>query len=88
MGGVDKTSMKIFVNASPQKVPFSGAVVIQNLGPSNLWMDTNPSVTAATGMKLPVNACYEFPREINLGPGAIWLIADTTADVRIIEVYS
>lgn len=80
--------MKIFVNSAPQKVPFSGAVLIQNLGPSVLWMDTTSAVTPSTGFKLPVNSVYEFPREINLGPGAIWLVADSTSDVRVVEVYS
>ena len=62
-------------------------LVIQNLGTGNVYIDHDPSVTTSTGFKLAADAVYEYPRQLNLGEGAVWIIGDAAdTDVRLLEV--
>lgn len=68
-------------------IPGSNAPVIQNLGPGNLYVDHDSTVTTATGLKLAVGDVYEFPRDLNQGTGECWLVADAAnTDVRYLVV--
>jgi hypothetical protein len=59
----------------------SASVLIQNLGTGNLYVDGNPVVTTATGVKIAAGTSLTV-----IGPddvGALYLISDTAAtDVR------
>lgn len=79
----------IVVGTAAVAVPYAGdnILVIQNLGPGALYVDAAATVTSTTGLKLAVNAVYEFPRQLNKGSGEVWVIADAAStDVRILEV--
>lgn len=57
--------------------------VIQNLGPGNVYIDTDGDVDSSSGLKLVVGAVYEFPTSGS--PSKIYLVADMpSTDVRII----
>lgn len=61
-----------------------GKPIIQNLGPGNVYFDSQPGVTAASGVKLVVGATYEFAEMLGDETG-LSLIADAAnTDVRII----
>ena len=59
----------------------SGTVFIQNLGSGNLYVDGNPAVTTATGVKIAAGASLIIPGPDSIGQP--YLISDTAAtDVR------
>lgn len=59
----------------------SSQLIIQNLGTGSLFIDSNPAVTIATGMKIVAGASFTFLKV----PGALYLIADAIGtDVRYI----
>jgi hypothetical protein len=62
-------------------------LLVQNLGPGNLFVDRDPAVTAATGLKLTVGQTAEFLRSAGNGGGEVWVIADQAAtDVRVLPI--
>jgi hypothetical protein len=78
------------VGVTPVKLPLAGTAtpVIQNLGAGIVYFDTDPEVSTSTGLKLAVNALYEFPRDLNLGEGgAVYLVSsEAGTDVRYVVV--
>lgn len=79
--------MQIIVGTVSQKIPSGGRTrpVIQNLGPGDVYIDTEGSVTASSGLKLPVGSVYEFPTAGTLDD--IWIVAsEAGTDVRVIKV--
>lgn len=57
--------------------------LIQNLGAGNLYLGRRSTVTSSTGIKLVPGATYEFPADLGLSGGSVWLIADAAGtDVR------
>jgi hypothetical protein len=77
--------MRILVGTTAVKIPADRSrPVIQNLGPGDIYLDTDGDVDANSGLKLIPNAVYEFPT-----PGAdsnIWVVAsEADTDVRVIE---
>lgn len=82
--------MKVTVGASEPvalDLPGTATPVIQNLGPGDLYFDADPEVSTDTGIRIPVNGGYEFPRDLNLGEGSIYLIAsERNTDVRYLVV--
>lgn len=79
--------MQIIVGTTPVQVPGGGRTraLIQNLGPGNIYLDTEGSVDATSGLRIAPNEGYEFPTA-----GAsdeLWLVADAAnTDVRHIRV--
>jgi len=78
--------MRILVGTTSQKILADRSrPVIQNLGPGNVYIDTDGDVDVNSGLKLAVNAVYEFPTA-----GAesdIWIVSDAAdTDVRIVEM--
>lgn len=72
----------VVLAVTPQQAP-----VIQNLGPGNLYIDSNPGVTTNSGLKLAVGDTYEYPRDLAEAAGSVYAIADQAAtDVRILVV--
>jgi hypothetical protein len=60
-------------------------VVLQNLGPGDIYVDFANTVTAANGFKISVNGAYEFPRTAN--EQEIYVIASVAdTDVRVLLV--
>ncbi len=81
--------MKITVGTTPVKLPYAGRVtpMIQNLGPGNVYFDSDQNVSSATGVMLNPGAVYESPRDISIGGGTVYLVADTAGcDVRTLRV--
>jgi len=61
--------------------------IIQNLGPGIVYIGPTSTDLTTEGLKLPVNAVYEYPAIVQDGAGAVWVVADTNStDVRIINV--
>lgn len=60
-----------------ERLPVRGTntPMLQNLGPGTVYMG-GPDVTVDDGVLLPVDATYEFPRDLGAGGGALWLVAD------------
>lgn len=60
-------------------------VVLQNLGPGNVYTDFTSAVTMGTGLRLQPGDVYEFPRTSN--EQEIYLVASAAGtDVRVILV--
>jgi hypothetical protein len=81
--------MKQTVGTTAVKLPVSASQtpVIQNLGPGIVYLDGAGTVAAGTGLKLPVGAVYEVPRDLSSGSGELWLVADAAStDVRFLVV--
>lgn len=79
--------MQILVGTTAVPVAAGGRQrpVIQNLGPGNVYLDTQGSVTPSSGLKIPVGFTYEFPTSGSLD--SIFIIADqASTDVRIIAI--
>ena len=62
----------------PVVVPGDALLILQNLGPGNVYMDTASNVTTGTGIKLVVDAGYEFGHQIPWGSGVDFPSAGTT----------
>lgn len=85
MGGM----AKLTVGVTPVELPLTGTTtpVIQNLGPGTVYFDADSEVAAETGLEVPVGGGYEFPRDLNLGEGVIYLVAtEVGTDVRYLAV--
>lgn len=81
--------MMMTVGTVPVQVPVTGRQqpLIQNLGPGVIYFDSDPSVSATTGIKMDVGVVYEFPTDISEGVGALWLVADQAGcDLRWMQV--
>jgi hypothetical protein len=58
--------------------------LIQNLGPGNVFMSTDSTVTVTSGFMIPVGAAYEFPTPRSASKG-VWLCTDEDGtDVRFV----
>lgn len=77
--------MQIILGTTAQRIPGDRSrPLIQNLGPGNVYVDTDGEVTAEEGFKLVPNATYEFPTPGGNSTG-IWIIADAAdTDVRVV----
>jgi hypothetical protein len=61
--------------------------MLQNLGPGLVYFDNDPDVSIETGIQMSVGAVYEFPRDVSIGGGLVWLVADQDdCDVRSMRV--
>jgi hypothetical protein len=78
--------MQVTVGTTAVEVPIkvSATPVIQNLGPGVLYLDTDETVTTATGLKIDVGSAYEFPRDVDRSVFMVASVAST--DVRIMVV--
>lgn len=75
------------VAAARLNAPSSSSPVLQNLGPGIVYVDHDSGVSEDTGFKLVVNAVYEFPRDLGVGGGNLWVVADAAdTDLRILVV--
>ena len=77
---------RLLVGTTPVRVRADRSrPVIQNLGPGDIYLDTDGDVDENSGLKLPVNAVYEFPTAGSLS--LIYLVAtEADTDVRIIQM--
>jgi hypothetical protein len=59
-------------------------VIVQNLGPGNIFIDFIDEVTEDSGLKIGAEGAYEFPRS---SARSMWLVADQAdTDVRYLGV--
>jgi hypothetical protein len=68
---------------------FSGTnqPIFQNLGPGVLYIGPFSTDLSTKGLKLPVNAVYEYPAVLVLGDAKVYMQAiDDSCDVRIMNV--
>lgn len=76
--------MKIVVGTTPVLLPVvepSSTVLIQNLGTGIVYVDGDPAVTTATGVKIAAATTLTISGPDSVG--ALYLISDTAAtDVR------
>lgn len=80
--------MQLTVGTAAVPVPYDSdsRLSLQNLGPGILYIDTQATVTAATGVQIAVGGGYESPVVGDRG-GKFYLISDTAnTDVRYMEV--
>ena len=78
--------MNISVGVAPAAIPIrqGDRPVIQNLGPGDLYIDTEPDVTTASGIKIVVDGSYEFPMD---PLKTVYAVASVDAtDVRVMVV--
>ena len=76
---------KIVVGTAVVRLTVEGASspVLQNLGGGTIYIDHDPAVTAATGMKVAVGATFSFLEPISEDGGAVYLVSDAAGtDVR------
>ena len=81
--------MNLTVGVTPVALPEGNEAtpVIQNLGPGIVYFDSDATVTVATGIRLGVGSAYEFPRDLGLGGGKLYLVSTLAAtDVRYLAV--
>lgn len=86
--------MKVTVGTSAVLIPTNEdddagqpgqVVVLQNLGPGDVYVDGANDVDTDSGLKVPSGAVYEFPRTQN--EFAYWMVASEAAtDVRVLVV--
>lgn len=63
-----------------------GRLIVQNLGPGNLYLDVDVTATAATSIKVPSGSMYEFPTDAG-SEASYSVIADAAStDVRYMIV--
>lgn len=61
--------------------------IIQNLGPGNIYIGSDPTDLLNNGLYLPAGAVYEFPATLVDGSGKVYIYTDTDlTDVRVINV--
>jgi hypothetical protein len=79
--------MRILLGTTPQQIKGARTrPLIQNLGPGNVYVDTDGDVDADSGFFIAPTAVYEFPASGGNSVG-IWLVADAdNTDVRIVGV--
>lgn len=79
--------MRILLGTTPQQITGDRArPLIQNLGPGNVYVDTDGDVDADSGFFLVPNAVYEFSTAGGNNSG-IWVVADAAdTDVRVIGI--
>lgn len=82
--------MKLIVGTAPVEIPRSGRgrPVIQNLGPGSVYLDTEGTVTADTGLRIAEGGAFEFDEAASYETG-VWLVGTddvTPADVRVITM--
>ncbi len=77
--------MRILLGTTPQQIKGTRSrPLIQNLGPGNVYVDTDGDVDAASGFKMVPNSVYEFPTSGASSVG-IWVVADAAnTDVRVV----
>lgn len=77
---------KVTVDTTVSRLPVAigETPVIQNLGPGVLYLDTSSSVSVTTGLRVPVDGAYEWPRDVATSVYAVASAAGT--DVRILKV--
>lgn len=80
--------MKLTVTTTAVQLPTDNASTpfLQNIGPGTLYFDHSPTVTTGSGCKLAPGDSYEFPHDLGIGGGALYLIADATTEVRFLAV--
>lgn len=79
--------MQVILGTTKQAVAASGRnrLLIQNLGPGNVFLDTEGTVTATAGLKIEPGAVYEFPTAS--ADDDVYIISDTAnTDVRIVRL--
>jgi hypothetical protein len=84
---VKETKVQLIVGTTAVKIPSGGRArpIIQNLGPGNIFFDTEGSVTPEGGLKLVPEAIYEFPTMGTLDD--IWIVAsEANTEVRVVAV--
>jgi len=86
MANVAVTTSATQILAANTNVAQRSAVVIQNLGPNAIAVDTVNTVTTATGIQIPTNGTLTLTAGIN---GTLFAIAATAnqvspADTRIL----
>lgn len=77
---------KVTVGTTPVQLPVDvgETPAIQNLGPGVVYLDTRSNVATGTGLQIPVNTTYEWPKDITK---AVYAVADTAnTDVRVLVV--
>lgn len=77
----------MILGTSKQQITASGRnrLVIQNLGPGNVFLGTEGDVSPTIGLKIAVNAVYEFPT--TSADDDVWVVADAAnTDVRVLRV--
>jgi hypothetical protein len=56
--------------------------IVQNLGTGDLYLDFDPEVSDATGLKLEVGDIVEFQSRVG---SKLYAVSDSSADVRVID---
>lgn len=77
--------MTATTTAAPVAVPGSATPLIQNLGPDPVFLGPQ-GVTTGNGLKLAVDAAYEFPGDLGRGPGKLYAVSTGSSDLRILIV--
>lgn len=77
--------MRILLGTEPQQIKGTRArPLIQNLGPGNVYVDTDGDVDADSGFRIAPNSVYEFPTSGGSSKG-IFLVSDIEdTDVRVV----
>jgi hypothetical protein len=81
--------MQIELSTTPIRLPMKmnrSRPLIQNLGPGNIFIDTDNNVSMATGFLITPGSVYEFPVSSAFNRG-IWMVSDhDQTDVRVISL--
>ena len=81
--------MDVIVGTTATQVEVPGTCIpmLQNLGPGNVYLDTDPNVTTGSGLKLASGAILTLPRKAEDLDNGIFLIADAAnTDVRVAQL--
>jgi hypothetical protein len=78
----------INLGTQPRRVRATGdaQVLVQNLGPDDLYLGNDASVSSTTGVKLEKDATYTSPVDLVETGAQLWLVSDGASDVRILRV--
>lgn len=82
MPATDVTTSAVALDLSglPDIGPTGQTLVIQNLGPDDLYVDFDEDVAEDNGIKLPANIVWEVPGYVRSRP--VYVVSSGESDVR------
>jgi hypothetical protein len=78
----------IAATTTPVRVEADGdmRILIQNLGAGDIYIGPDNTVSSSNGIKVVSGGWFETPAHLVTSKNHIWIVSDTTADVRIMRV--
>lgn len=80
---VGTSAAKLDLSGYPDRGSRGQTIIVQNLGPGDVFLDAVAGVTSASGLKLVPGNAYEMRTD---GSQEIYAVASQTSDVRVVVI--